>query len=507
LQPETNKKGSALATGLKFLADNQWIVLCVSALVIVPCLWHRHIEAGDLGSHVYNAWLAQLIGKGQASGLYLAWQWNNVLFDVVLLHVANVAGFAAAEKIVVSLCVLIFFWGVFAFVSAVTGRPPWLLSPCIAMLGYGYSFNMGFLNYYLSIGLGCFSLALLWSKRRRNWVAAFVPAGLAYVAHPIGFLWTLGTIGYVAIRRALPAWWKLALPLAALALLLGLRAYLHTRPDMQVDWTRSMPVYQANGADQLILYGDRYVLLAWAALLVGVIYFVVGLRGPREGANATGSAVAAVFRRRGLDDTLTLSVELYFVAFATTALLPENLRVSMYAAWVGLLVSRLTTLSAIFGLCVLGSATPRKLALAGFSAVAAAYFLFLYQDTAALNRMESSAESLLASVPTGTRIIPTIAADPEWRIEFIGHLADRACIEHCFVYSNYEPSSRQFRVRVAPGGSWIVTNSSDDAEDMQGGAYEIDAGDLPVKQLYQCDPHDWTKLCLRDLAAGQTSRP
>jgi hypothetical protein len=487
----TDGQGSALAAGLKFLRDNKWLFLCVSALVVVPCLWHRRIEAGDLGSHVYNAWLAQLIGKGQAPGLYLAWQWNNVLFDVTLLHVANAAGFAAAEKIVVSLCVLIFFWGVFAFISVGTHRPPWLLSPCIAMLAYGYSFNMGFLNYYLSIGLGCFCLALVWRQRRGSWIVALVAAGLAYLAHPIGFLWAMGTIGYVTIRRVLPAWWKAVLPAGVAVLLVGARAYLHTRPDLQVDWTRALPIYQSNGADQLMLYGDRYATLTWLALIFGMICLAVDLLGRRK----DRTSLAAFL----------LPAELYFVAFAVTSLLPENLRVSMYAAWVGLLVSRLTVISAIFGFFALGCATPRKWVLVGFSVLAAAYFLFLYQDTGALNRMESGAESLLSAVPSGTRIIPTIAADLDWRIEFIGHLADRACVAHCFVYSNYEPSSRQFRVRVAPSGSWIVTNSADDAEDMQGGTYEIDAGDLPMKRLYQCDLHDWTKLCLHDLAAGEST--
>src|SRR5262249_15271858 len=101
-----------------FLSANRWRVASVSLLLLAPCWWHRHIEAGDLGSHVYNVWLAQLIAKGQAPGLYLAGRWNNVLFDVTLLHVANVIGLAAAQKVVVSGCVLVFFWGVFAFVAA-----------------------------------------------------------------------------------------------------------------------------------------------------------------------------------------------------------------------------------------------------------------------------------------------------------------------------------------------------------------------------------------------------
>ena len=87
-----------------------WLVLVISAVLVLPCFWHRRIEAGDLASHVYNAWLAQLTGKGQAPGLYIARQWNNVLFDVALLRAANLVGIAAAEKIVVSACVLIFSW-------------------------------------------------------------------------------------------------------------------------------------------------------------------------------------------------------------------------------------------------------------------------------------------------------------------------------------------------------------------------------------------------------------
>ena len=113
-----------------------WLVLVISAALLLPCLWHPRIEAGDLASHVYNAWLAQLIEKGQAPGLYIAGQWKNVLFDVALLGLGNLLGLAVAQKIVVAVCVLVFFWGVFALIAAVTERPPWFLSPCIAMLAY-----------------------------------------------------------------------------------------------------------------------------------------------------------------------------------------------------------------------------------------------------------------------------------------------------------------------------------------------------------------------------------
>src|SRR5580658_1186141 len=97
-----NSESKQVAQRWQFSSGKKWLVLVLSLAMIIPCLWHRHIEAGDLGSHVYNAWLVQLIGQGQAPGLYLVHRWNNILFDVSLLHMANLVGFAAAEKIVVS---------------------------------------------------------------------------------------------------------------------------------------------------------------------------------------------------------------------------------------------------------------------------------------------------------------------------------------------------------------------------------------------------------------------
>jgi hypothetical protein len=38
---------------------------------------------------------------------------------------------------------------------------------------------------------------------------------------------------------------------------------------------------------------------------------------------------------------------------------------------------------------------------------------------------------------------------------------------------------------------------------MQAGEYDVEDEDLPLKQIYQCDEKDLTKLCIRDLAAGE----
>src|SRR5450432_3211852 len=114
------------------------LVLFISLLLLIPCFWHEHIQAGDLGSHTYNAWLAQLVEQGNAPGLYLATQWQNVLFDLLLSCTCKAFGFALGEKLAVSFCVQIFFWGVFALLRSATKRPPWLLIPLVAMMTHGY---------------------------------------------------------------------------------------------------------------------------------------------------------------------------------------------------------------------------------------------------------------------------------------------------------------------------------------------------------------------------------
>ena len=110
----TPEKASDLRGDSSFFRKQVAIALLISVGVLIPCFWLPTIEAGDLPSHTYNAWLASLVQKGQAPGLWLAPQHNNVLADILLLRLGTLLGFAAAEKIVAALAVLLFFWGAFA---------------------------------------------------------------------------------------------------------------------------------------------------------------------------------------------------------------------------------------------------------------------------------------------------------------------------------------------------------------------------------------------------------
>ena len=463
---------------------NLFLILAISAILLIPCFWHRHIEAGDLGSHVYNAWLAQLIEQGRAPGLYLARQWNNVLFDLLLFYFAKFLGLALAEKLAVSLCVLVFFWGLFAFLQAVSSRPPWFLAPCLAMLAYGYTFHMGFLNYYLSVGLGCLGLSLAWPARKNGLLASAVLSPAMLFAHPLGFLLFLGGAVYRLFWLKFPRWWKLSLPLAALTSVFAARWYVGHH-GYEVEW-RDAPIWRLTGAEQFHVFGQRYLFFTYAIQLLFLL--------------CTALALLPSPRSHFWKDRRIL-IELFVLSFLTSVILPENFHSDPAGGWIGALATRLTLVTVIFALCWLATLPPRLWHLAAYSVLAAVFFVFIYQDTAFMNRMEASAENVTRPLPFGTRTVSTIFAPNDYRTIYL-HIPDRACIGHCFLVSNYEPSTRQFRVRVEQG-SPVVTSSVEDSEDMQSGTYDVQEEDLPLKQIYQCDASDLTRICIRDLAEDE----
>jgi hypothetical protein len=464
----------------------------LSVLLLIPCFWHSHIQAGDLGSHTYNAWLAQLIEQGRAPGLYLAWQWDNILFDLMLFQLSKLVGFNLAEKLAVSLCVLAFFWGVFAFVRVATRRPPWFLASLIAMLSYGYVFNMGYMNYYLSIGLGCLSLALLWPAKPRGLLLAVLLSPLIYLAHPLGELLVLTVGAYRLVWPLLKGWTRLILPAFSLVIFYAVHWIALHHPELEGDWPGA-PFYQWNGADQFNVYGLRYAYLSCVIILLALSAAILEVWRPRR-----GDAHSLSTKRK--DRWMLL--ELYLISLCAMMLFPENLRPQPGGSWIGGIVTRLTLISAILAFALLGSLHPRRWHLAGFAACAACYFVFLYQDTGVLDRLEKHSEGLTHPLPFGTRVASSVYAPPGYRPLYM-HLIDRSCIGHCFLVSNYEPSTLKFRVRVDPDGSPVVASTVDDSEALQFGNYFVQPEDLPLKQIYQCDSSDLTRLCIRDLAAGE----
>jgi hypothetical protein len=188
-----------------------------------------------------------------------------------------------------------------------------------------------------------------------------------------------------------------------------------------------------------------------------------------------------------------------------TYLVPDVVRMPLYSGWIGFVGARLTTVSAVLGLCVLGFLRPRKGFTLNFGIIAAVFFLFLYQDTGVLSRMEEQVERLVAELPAGERVAATIWAPSTSRLPFQAHIVDRACIGKCFSFQNYEPASGEFRVRVKEGGSPLVSDDADITEQLEAGEYVVSTEDLPMAQIYQCDEADLSRLCIRQLSAGEVN--
>jgi len=468
------------------IARQLLLILLISALLLIPCLWQPHIEAGDLGSHVYNAWLAQLIEQGMAPGLYTVPQWNNVLLDALLLGFSKMFGFAIAEKLATSLSVLIFFWGVFLFLRAISGQAPWFLTPLIAMLAYGVIFHMGFLNYYTSVGLACVGLSLLWPVRKNGIIAAALLAPVVLLAHALGFVLFVGIGAYRLLWLKFPAAWKWILPVGVLLVCLAMRWYVALHPGLEVQW-RTVALWHITGFDQFNVFGLRYRYFTRIIFLLAVL--------------STALALFRARNRRQFWKERRLPLELYILSFFATVLLPEKIHPDPNGGWVGQIAARLTLVIAIFAIAWLASLPRRKWHLFAYAAVASVFFLFLYQDTSYLNRMEANARQVASQLPFGTRVLATVHTPEDYHVDFM-HIPERACIGHCFLFSNYEPSTKQFRIRVHPG-SPMVTASVYDALKMQSGMYDVREDDLPLKQIYQCDARDLTQICVRDLTADE----
>ena len=166
----------------------------------------------------------------------------------------------------------------------------------------------------------------------------------------------------------------------------------------------------------------------------------------------------------------------------------------------GYLAERLSLVTAVLACCVFAATVPRKWHAVGFAGIAVPFFLFLYADTGKLDRMETQAGRQERTLQPGQRIIATISLLEGSRLG-MQHIVDRACVGYCFSYGDYEPSTRQFRVRANSGNLFVVSNA-EDAVAIASGDYVVKPRDVPIFQIYQCNL-SMTELCIRGLSPGE----
>jgi len=464
---------------MQFMGRRRFAVLATSAAILIPVFWHRHLEATDLGSHTYNSWLAELIAAGKAPGLHTVPQWSNVLFDYLLLVMTRTFGSMAGEKIAVALCVLLFFWGGFALMSAVCGHASWQLLPLLAMLSYGWVFNMGFANLYISVGLSFFVLAIAWNGKSGDYFLMLALMALMPRAHILGTAWILFALPFVLIARRISRRWYPLMVAVPLAAFFAVRQHI-------LDHYRLLPkkadVYWLGGADQLVLFGPRYRTLAVLLLVFCTFCF----------------AISAMRNWRIVMERSSVPLSLFGIMFVTVYFTPGGGVNLPGLGAMGLLPDRASIFTAAMGCCILAGLRLEKWQIGVLCVFAFVFFFFLYDDTGKISAAETRVEQLVEQLPPNQRVIGTLYMQGT-RVD-MNHIIDRACIGHCFSYANYEPSSHQFRIR-ADEYSPIVTSDESVSYKMQVGAYLVSATDLPLYQIYFCGERQ-ADICMQPLRNG-----
>jgi hypothetical protein len=453
----------------------------VSLLLIAPVLLQKHVQAGDLASHLYNAWLVLLVKSGEPLGLEIVPQYSNVMFDWWLEALWRIGGPAFAEKAAVSVSVLLFFWGAFFLLTRLTERSAWPMAPLLATLAYSWIWFQGFFNYYLACAFSFWAIGLAASAGRRV-LLALPLLGLAALSHLLGAAVGTGfTLFALAHRRLPPRYgrWLLAAACLALAIAAALLP-LHLR----VTWQQSRLMH-LTGVTPFWLSDARYFIPMFVVICYGV-----------------WTLLAALDRKASLGFSLP-APQMAALAAAALILLPTSLDWPGTHHSLNFIDWRLAPWLTLFFLAWLARLSSARVSLMAGLAAASVFFSFLVQDSRLLGRIEQAFHDAVRQVPARSRVVNTVTTLP-LGINPLLHPIDRACIGHCFSYGNYEPATAQFRLRSRPGAAAAMA-SMRDVSALHHGQYVVKPGDLPLFGVFLRGKSPFT-LSVRPLEAEEHVR-
>jgi hypothetical protein len=461
----------------------------LSVAVLIPCFWQAHIQSTDLPSHLYNAWLYTQVVAHRLPGLVIVHQKTNLLMDELLAHTMKWWGPVWAERSVVGLSVLVFFWGAFRFITVLANRRPWHLTPLLAMLTYGVVFRWGFLNFYASLGLGLWAGSFAWSRRPLNWLWALLLGVLAITAHATSPLWIatvllyFRAVNWVGLSQRI---WMFGGSLAAvMAGHFALRHWAHCEwPDFGLIHFRLYVGFV--GLGQIAPYGRKYWIVSGLVLLLWLPWLF--------------RAVQRWSMRSILDDVV---VQLALLHIIVSVLAPVTVELPGYppGLGLGLINFRLSLLTSLSICALLARINPPCWHTVTLTLIGALFFSFAYADERAVNQAEERIRRLVSTLPPWQRMIVTVQEKAPKGTPQLIHLLDRPCIGRCFDYANYEPMTNQFRLRANQPNPYVLSDSKD-LEAVEAGIYRVKDEDTPLYQIHLCEPHEF-RFCAELVSPGQ----
>ena len=411
-------------------------------------------------------------------GLHLQRQLTNILIDRLLSGLMPLVGAVWTQRIVASLCVLVFFWSAFALASVAAARPAWPVSPLLAMVAYGAIFHWGFFNFYLSAGFSLFGLVVVVAGNKKDFLWIPLLLVLAALAHPMGAACFLALGAYLAALRKYSEERCIAITAIVAVIAVGVRAYVMHRFEVL---PREISEYWLMGADQLIVFGRGYLYVAIAIVVV------------------CAAALVLAMRRELMPLLLSQWFHVYVVVALVVCFAPGGLNSPETFGMMGFLPDRGSLYSAVLLAVLVAHGKPGKWFAVASAAVAIAFFVGVYRDTNLLEQREQKVSELVSGL-SGERVISMVPPVAGWRIHE-DHSVDRACVGRCWSYNNYEPSTGQFRIRADDGNRYVLVD--DDALDgIKDGEYVVRERDVPLGEVYQCGP-GVNDLCATRLRVGQ----
>jgi hypothetical protein len=439
--------------------------------------------AGDLSSHIYNAWLTTLVRQGQAPGVELRPVLTNVAFDLALEALLVSVGPELAQRIAVSAAVIIFAGGIFWFIREVSRRPSWFVLPFVMVLSYGWTFHMGFFNYMISAGCSLAAFAALIPARTRSRVGAaalFIAIGCS--AHPFPVLSIGGLALYWFAARCLRPRWRVVLFCSAIVAIVIVREILLRH--FAGGWSAQQYI-SAIGAGQLWVFGPRSFLFVPAAFAIWTLLFL-------------RLTWAMSFKRL----FLRVPTQVALLTAAATYALPTYIATTEQTIGLSYIADRMAVIVAVCVLAVLSRARPRVLDVVLGSVLWFVFYASVYTEARRLNAIEDKIEAAVRVLPPRVRVTaPMFEYD---RTNQTGHMIDRACVGRCFSYANYEPTALGFRLKVV-GNSPIVARTYAMSVALQTGTYQPQPSDWP---FYKLDVHENGERVLTTfIEAAAPSRP
>lgn len=213
------------------------------------------------------------------------------------------------------------------------------------------------------------------------------------------------------------------------------------------------------GVEQVWTYGAKYLLVVVGLLVVWALLFLNRLdRG--------GLSQDPVFH-------------LWCLNIAALATMPKAIQFSSTTFTFLYVPERLSLFVAIFFCAVVAGASHGKKFTRASLLLAGAYFAAMYLDQQALNRIERQVAALIDTLPPRQRVVVALKDADSLGLNGLVHIGSGACIGRCFDYSNYEPATRQFRIRVSAENR-VVAHTMEIVRDLEEGRHVVTAAEAPL---------------------------